>query len=242
MQHLDGIVQLHPPHERLTNRPPTEHLQPKRQPLDSLDIITNILILLLPDPSSRRKRRPHHPGRLALILRTPVEEPTQHHHAVARLQLWLHGERLAGEHVVIPQMAAGDEARGAVGAVGGCVGDEETHASVSAEGVGFRGGLPVVIDDVVAVEALRASPRANDEALGVVQLGLGDAGDDLVAVLDAENGRGLVRVACLGRRWKLGSSRGIHPVIFQCAGEEILSHSLPYRMADEVESVSFRFA
>lgn len=85
-------------------------------------------------------------------------------------------------------MATGDEARGAVGAVGRCVGDEKTHASVPAEGVLFCVGLLVVIDDVVAVEALRASPRANDEALGVVQLGLGDAGDDFIAVLDAESG------------------------------------------------------
>ena len=101
-------------------------------------------------------------------------------------------------------MAAGDEARGAVGAIGGCVGDEQTQATVSAEGVIFRVALLVVIDNVVAVEALRASPRADDETLGVVKLGLGDAGDDLVAVLDAENGPGLVHVVCWleGGSWK----------------------------------------
>ena len=43
----------------------------------------------------------------------------------------------------------------------------------------------VVVDDVVAVEALGAGPRADDEALRVVQLGLGDAGDEFVAVLEA---------------------------------------------------------
>ncbi len=82
-------------------------------------------------------------------------------------------------------MAAGDEARGAVEPGRGRVGDEEAHAAVPAERVGFGAGVEVVVDDVVAVEALRARAGADDEALRVVQLGLGDAGDDLVAVLGA---------------------------------------------------------
>ena len=129
-------------------------------------------------------------GASLTFLGTAVVEHARHHDAVARPQLRLHGERPVRQHVVVPQVAAGGEARGAVGAIGGRLGDEQTHAAVAAQGVGFLVGLPVVVDDVVAVEALGAGPRANDEALGVVQLGLGDAGDDLVAALRTRPGSG----------------------------------------------------
>ena len=160
--------------------------------------------------------------------------PTQHHYSVSRLQLRLYGGRLVGEDVVVPEVAAGDEARSAILTGGGRVCDKEADAQVSAEGVGGGVRLVVLIDYIIAVETLVTGTRADDKGLIVVQLGLGHAGGDFLAVLEWR-----MLVSGIRRR---RVSRRHYPVVFQCAGEEIFSCFLPDGISHKVEGVSFRFA
>ena len=92
----------------------------------------------------------------------------------------------------------------------------------------------VLIDYIIAVETLVTGTRADDKGLTVVQLGLGHAGGDFLAVLEW-------RMLVSGI-FKRRMSRRHYPVVFHCAGEEIFSRFLPDGISDKVEGVSFGFA
>lgn len=195
------IPKVHPSQTRPAERIPHKPLQLPRQPPDGRHLVGQVLILLLPQPAPRRRRAENEPLLVVgAVGAGGVVHAREHHQRVARLELRVSEEeaaagrrmpfvldaivaaaaatiiiithRLRGRRDgVVPEVGAGDEAGGAVGAGAAGRGDEDGHARVAAADVVGGGGGLVVVGVVVAVEGLLAGAGEEAEDDGVAELG-----------------------------------------------------------------------